>query len=195
MNLRFDTETVLAMVAGTMLLLFINIYDWALFPFPKYWMIAFSTAIVVIIAAIYGVVAGAIVPFAACTISVLAFWDAGIISELVSLLILGVATGHYMAKFEIGKGGFRGLKIVDLIVVEVALAVIVWVFIFPLTGFYFRDMGLTELMIEGVRICGVSTLSVLCVVLPVLLLLNRVFKKRQDTIDARREYLYERNRS
>ena len=195
MNKRFDIEAVVAMIAGTILLVMINVYRWEPFPRPQAWMIGVSTAVVVMVSAVYGVIAGALVPIAACTITGLAFWNAGVVSELVALLILGMMTGHYMDKFDIGRGNFRGLKIVDYAVVEAALAIVIWIFVTPLCKFYVNGAGLSDAIHEGVFYLGITFAIAVCICLPLLLLFNSLFKKRQTAIDTRREYLYERNRS
>lgn len=192
MEKRLDNSAVAAIVTGTILLI---ITDYYMFNFPSLkheWGIVACAVIVMIIAAIYGAIAGALVPFAASVVTGVAFMGLDVLTGFLVLLLFGIATGNYVDKLEVRKGGFAGIRIFDFCMLEIALTILAWICVYPLERFYVYKTDIRSSLDEGVLYCGVSILMILCICLPVLIVCNRLFHRKRLLEDAGKEYLYER---
>lgn len=190
MEKRLDNKAVAAIVAGTVLIIITNSYMSGLPSIPVAWSIQICTVFVVITSAVFGILAGVIMPVAASVIVGIGFLGPAVLDELLLLLLFGVATGHYSGKFMVRRGEFTGIRLFDYCMIEVALAVLAWICIHPLGSFYLYGTDLRISLNEGVRYCGITILANLFICLPVLLLCNRLFKKKRIVEDAEKEYLY-----
>ena len=192
MERKFDTPTVTAIVIGTVLLIITEYYFYGFAPSYVEWAVQICAATIVIIATMYGMVAGILIPAVALTITGAAFMGRDIFDDLVPLMLLGTASGHYMDRLLVRRGDFSGMKILDFCILETALAILAWICIYPLERFYVYATDLRTSLDKGIIYCGVSILGVLCICLPVLFLCNRLFRKKRLIEDARKEYLYDR---
>lgn len=184
---RFDTETVAAIVLGTILLVVSYFLLGVNAAVSDMCLIQIYAIVVVILSAVYGAVAGFVIPFAAFIIIYTANPGSTSVTGILFLVLFGVATGHYGRRFMLREGGFGGMRIVDYVVVETVVAILVWVGINPLFEFYVRTADLRATMLRGISYSGVSIATKLIIGLPLLLLLNRLYKKRRDVAAARDE--------
>lgn len=192
MEKRLDTNAVVAIITGTVLLIITDYYIFH-FPLVKYeWGIVLCAAIVIVIAAVYGSIAGAMVPLAASVITGVAFMGVGVFSGFLVLVLFGIATGNYVDKFEIRNGGFSKIRIFDFCMLETALAILAWICVYPLERFYVYKTDIRLSLDAAIFYCGVSILTNICICLPILIVFNRVFHKKRLLEDAGKEYLYER---
>ncbi|MCR5420632.1 MAG: hypothetical protein K6E98_06490 [Lachnospiraceae bacterium] len=189
MDNKFDNESVMATLFGMILLLIAFLYLGENMKLPQIWLIQLCSLIVVVIAAIYGSVVGVMIPFTAYLILHMVLAGNPSVDSIVYLVILGLGTGHYKDKFMVGVGKFFGIRITDYIVVEGVLVMLVWICIYPLCMFYFQSEDIRVTIFQGLKYFGIALVNVICISIPLLLLLNTVYKKRQDEIDARNEYM------
>ncbi len=192
MDNKFDLKAIISITAGTIILILLNIYSGQGTVIKSEWVIQACSVVVVIIAAIYGMAAGMLVPFAACTIYGVAMRDPLVSREIIFLVFGGMVTGHYRDKFMVYKGGFDRPQMVDFAVIETAVAIIAWICMYPLGGFLLKLVDIGTSLKNGLTYCGVCILAKLCICLPVLLMFNKVFRKKRLIEDARKEYLYDR---
>ena len=150
------------------------------------------SVVVVVIAAVYGIEAGILIPVAACTIYGVTMRDPIITKEIIFLLLAGIVTGHYKDRFMVDKGDFSGVRILDYVVIETGVAVLTWLCLYPLGSFYLKQSDLRVTLTDGLKNCGICMIGKVCICLPVLLLLNVVLKKKFMVEEARKEYLYDR---
>jgi hypothetical protein len=188
MKNRFDTETVASIVLGTMLIVLSYFALTQYTALSDMWLIQIFAIVVVVIAAVYGTVAGLMIPLAAFLVINMANGGRNTDTGMLLLIFSGVATGHYADKFMVRDGKFEGMRLADYAVVETVVAVLAWVCIDPLFNFYVRSWDLRVTMLLGVKFCGISIINMLCVCMPVLLLLNNLYKKYGKIVAARNEY-------
>lgn len=192
MENRLDIEKTVAIITGTVFMIMIYMYLAMETTVPGYVEIQICVAIITVLAAIYGSVAGILIPLASYIAVYVSNPRDGLLSGLLFLVFFGLGTGHFASRFKIRVGRFRGMSLADYAVVEAFLAVIVWVCVQPLCSFYFQKTDLRITLNDGVMNCALTLAIELCIVLPVLLLANRLYGKRQEAIDAKNDYLYER---
>ena len=192
MDNRFDLETVVAILFGTILMTTAYFYLTGNKAVPDIWLMQIMATVVVTISAVYGTISGCVMPLAAYLIVQMAGSGRATVPAMLFLAVFGAATGHYGRRFRIREGKFNGIYLFDYAVIEAVLAILVWVCIYPLSSFYLRMDDLRGTLLKGVGYCGISIINKICVCLPILLLLNAVFKKRSRLREARDEYMYER---
>lgn len=190
MEKRLDGRAVAAIVLGTILVIIVNRYMYVNLSVPREWAIQVCIVIVVIISAVFGILAGAIIPFVSSVIIGASFLGFNAVDELFLLLLFGVTTGHYADRLMVRKGQFVQIRLIDFFMIETALSVLAWICIHPLGRFYMYGTDLRISLNEGVKYCAVSIAANLCICLPVLIVCNRLFRKRRIVEDAEREYLY-----
>ena len=190
MDNSFDSKMVTAIVAGTVLLIIVNVYVWGDAALPDDIAIYLCLAVLVTVSSLFGTVSGLLIPVAACTLSGIVFTRSGAVVEMVLLVIAGVATGHYSDKFNIRHGGFDGLKILDYVVTEFGISVLIFVCVRPLMSLYLYNTDLKETLGAGVISLLISVGIAVCICLPLLLIFNHFYRKKQMVEDARREFLY-----
>ncbi len=188
MKNRFDTETVAAIVLGTILIVisYFGLTEYT--ALPDIWLIQIFAIVVVVIAAVYGTVAGLVIPLAAFLVINMANGGRNTDTAMLLLVFSGVATGHYADKFMVRDGRFKGIRLADYAVVETVVAVLAWVCIDPLFDFYVRSWDLRTTMLDGVKFCGITIVNMLCVCMPLLLLLNSLYKKYGQIVAAGNDY-------
>lgn len=192
MEKRLDNSAVAAIVTGTLILI---ITDYYIFNFPSVkfeWGVALCAVIVMMIAAVYGALAGFLVPFAASVITGVAFMGSSVFTGFLMLTLFGIAVGNYADKFEVRKGGFTGIRIFDFCMLEISVTILAWICVYPLERFYVYKTDIRSSLDSGVLYCGISILMILCICLPVLIICNRLFRRKRLLEDAGKEYLYER---
>lgn len=192
MDKKFDTPTVSAIVIGIILLIITNYIFRGFIPAYYEWAVQICSVVVVIIASMYGMIAGILIPAVALVITGVAFMGPDVFDDLLPLLILGAANGHYMDKLLVRRGDFSGIRILDFCILETALALLGWICIYPLERFYVYATDIRISLNKGIVYCGVSVLADLCICLPVLLICNHLFRKKRLIEDAEKEYLYDR---
>ncbi len=192
MGNKFDVRTIIAMVIGTVLVISLNCMSLAYPQFRGSWLIQACSVVVVVIAAVYGIEAGILIPLAACTIYGVTMRDTIITREIVFLIIGGAVTGHYRDKFMIYNGSFTLDKIMDFVVIETGVGALIWLCLYPLGSFYLKLTDLRITLKDGMVNLGICLLGKLLVCLPLLLLFNAVLKKKHMVEEARKEYLYDR---
>ena len=188
MNKTLDTETALAIVFGTVFMIMVFIYLATGTSVPDYLEVQICAIIVTVMAAIYGSVAGGLIPLASYLIVHLTYPRDGALTGVLFLIFIGLSTGHYASAFKIRTGEFKGISLVDFAVIEVVLAVIVWVCVQPLSGFYIEKADLRSTLNIGVMHFGIAAVTELCICLPILLLANRLFARRQEVSDAGKDF-------
>lgn len=192
MDKRFDAPTVTAIVIGTIMIIITNYCLPGIYSFPLEWAVQVCAVVIVIISAQTGIIAGALMPAVASAIIGIAFMGPDVLIEFLLLELFGVSTGHYMEKLKIRRGEFKGMLILDFCMLEIMLAVLSWLCVYPLGSFYMYRLDLRDLLSMGMIHCGVSVLADLCICLPILLVFNRMFRQKRLVEDAQREYLYDR---
>ncbi|MCR5235085.1 MAG: hypothetical protein K6E53_14440, partial [Lachnospiraceae bacterium] len=106
MSKGFDTETVAAIVFGTILIVISYFSLMRYTGMSDIWMIQIFSVVVVVIAAVYGTVAGLMIPLAAFLVINMANGGRNTDTGMLLLIFSGVATGHYADKFMVRDGRF-----------------------------------------------------------------------------------------
>ena len=184
MENRFDTETTVATIVGSVFMILVYMSLVMGTTVSDYVEVQICAIIVTVMAAIYGSAAGCLIPLISYLVVRISYPRDGALTGMLFLIVFGVATGHYASRFKIRKGKFRGISLVDFAVIETVLAIIVWVCVESLYGFYFERSDLRYALNDCVRHCGLSIAGELCIGLPILLLANSLYRKRQDAINA-----------
>lgn len=192
MENRLDVEKTVAIIIGTVFMIMVYMYLAMKTTVPGYVEVQICVAIVTVIAAIYGSAAGILIPLVSYLVVYVSDPRDGALTGLLFLIFFGLGTGHFASRFKIRYGRFKGIGLVDYAVVEAFLAVIIWVCIQPVCSFYFQKTDLRSTLNDGVMYCAFTLAIELCIGLPLLLLANYMYKKRQEAIDAKNDYLYER---
>jgi hypothetical protein len=190
MDSRFDTKTVISIVTGTILLIITNAMVWNIPLLGDEWAIRICAVILVIVASVSGTITGILVPLVSCLLTGVVFGRPDAFIQMGILLVTGAVTGHYAEKTGVKYGRFSGIAILDYVVIETGAAVIAWLCIQPLLNLYAYKRDLRVTIPGGLYECLISVGGKLFICLPVLLILNHFFRKRQMVEDAKREYLY-----
>ncbi len=192
MENRLDVEKTIAIITGTVFMIMVYMYLAMGTNLPGYVEIQICVAIVTVMAAVYGSAAGILIPLLSYLTVYVSNPRDGTLPGLLFLVFFGLGTGHFASRFKIRNGRFRGMSLADFAVVESFLAMIIWVCVQPLCSFYFQKTDLRSTLNDGVMNCAFTMAIELCIGLPVLLLANRLYGKRQEAIEAKNDYLYER---
>ena len=190
MENRFDTKTVISIVVGTILLIMINVTVWNIPYIGDEWAIRICAVALVIVASISGIVTGVLVPVVSCILTGVVFGRPDAFIEMCILFVTGSATGHYAEKTGVKYGRFSGIAILDYAVIETGAAIIGWLCLYPLLYLYAYRQDLRMTIPTGLRECLISIGGKVFICLPVLIISNHFFRKRQMVEDAKREYLY-----
>ena len=190
MDNKFDTATVISIVTGTILLIITFVSVWNTPFIPDEWAVRIGGAVLVLVASVSGTVTGLTVPVFSCLLTGIVFNRPDTFAQMGLLLVTGVITGHYADKIGIKYGRFHGISILDFAVIETGAAVISWLCLYPLLQVYVYRQDLRITVPHGLFECVISVGVKIFICLPVLLIFNHFFKKRQMVEDARREYLY-----
>ncbi len=192
MDKRFDIHTVTAIVIGTLMIIITNYYMHGYSPFPEEWTVQICSAIIIVTAAMTGTVAGFLMPLVSSLIVGIALMGSDVTVGFLLLALFGISTGHYMERLGVRRGEFTGIRIFDFCMLQIMLAIIAWICVYPLSNFYMYGHDLRDTLNRGAVHCGVSILIEMCICLPVLILCNRLFRQKRLVEDAQREYLYDR---
>ena len=192
MDNRLDMETAAATVLGTIFMILVYSSLAMGTAVPDYVEVQICAIIVTAVAAIYGSVAGGLIPLVSYLAVHISYPRSGALTGMFFLIFFGIATGHYATRFKIRAGKFKGISLADYAVVEAVLAIIVWVCVQPLCSFYLNKADLRDTLNEGVIYCGLTIATELIICLPILMLANSLYAKRQKAMDTGNDYLYER---
>ncbi len=184
MDNRLDMETAVATVLATVLMITVYIYLTGEMGVPDYLEVQICAIIVTVMAAIYGSAAGGLIPLASYLVVQLSYPRNGALTGMIFLIFIGIATGHFAVRFRIRSGNFKGISLVDYAVIEALIAIIVWVCVQPISSFYINKADLRDTLNTGVIYCGLFIVNAVCICLPVLLLANRLFRKRFEEAEA-----------
>ena len=190
MENRFDTKTVISIVVGTILLITINVSIWSTPLVGDEWAIRICAVVLVTAASISGTAMGVLVPVVSCLLTGVVFRRPDAFIEMCILFVTGAATGHYAEKTGVKYGKFTGMAILDFAVIETGAAIIGWLCLQPLLNLYAYGKDLRVTIPGGLNECLISIGGKMFICLPVLLISNYFFRKRQMVEDAKREYLY-----
>ena len=190
MDNKFDTRTVVSIVTGTILLIITNVSVWSTPVIGDEWAIRISAAILVIVAAISGTITGVLVPVFSGLLTGIVCSRPDAFAQMGLLLVTGAATGHFADKVGVKFGRLHGIAILDFTVIEVCAAVIGWLCLYPLLYAYDYGQDLRKTIPYGLREAVISAVIKLLICMPILIIMNHFFMKRQMVEDARREYLY-----
>ncbi len=186
----FDRKAVITSVTGTILLIIINAVIWYSPDLGDEWAIRICSVVLIIVASVSGTVTGILVPLASCLLTGILFNRPDAFIEMGLLLVTGAVTGHYADKIGVKYGKFEGIAILDYTVIQTGVAVVSWLCLQPLLYLYFFKQDLRRLIPYGLRECLISIGTKLLICLPILLVSNHFFRKKQMVEDAKREYLY-----
>jgi riboflavin transporter FmnP len=192
MENRLDMETATAITAASVFMISVYLYMALETGVPDYLEVQICAIIVTVMAAIYGMAAGILIPLVSYIAVHLSYPRSGALTGMLFLIFIGAATGHYAGQFRIREGRFKGKSLADYAVIETVLAVIVWVCMQPICSFFIDEADLRTTLNNGIMYCGISVVNELCICLPVILLANRLYGKRQEAMKAGEDYLYER---
>ncbi|MCR4807996.1 MAG: hypothetical protein K5857_10035 [Lachnospiraceae bacterium] len=190
MDNLFNKRSVIAIVTGTILLTVTNLTVWFTPAVDDRWAIRICAVILVIVASVSGILAGILIPVASCLFTGVVFSRPDAFLEMVLLLVTGAIMGHYSDKLEVSHGRFGGIYILDFTVIATGASIIAWLCIQPLAVLYVNLVDLRESISVGMDECLISVGAKLLICLPILLILNHFYRKRQMVEDAKREYLY-----
>ena len=131
----------------------------------------------IIIAAIYGDIAGFIVPAAACAIvgAILSKYVA--IEEFLMLGVIGIGTGYYANRFRVREGEFGKSEIRLFLVIEAIIAVFMWLFARPMTYLYLYKLSMIEVINSGFKDLIAELLLVCVVGVPILIFMSFIAKQ------------------
>ena len=192
MDKRFDIHTVTAIVIGTIMIIITNYYMHGLSPLPEEWTVQICSAVIIVIASMTGTTAGLLMSLVPSIIVGIALLGPDVMVSFLILALFGISTGHYMERLGVRRGEFTGIRIFDFCMLQIMLAIITWICVYPLSNFYMYGRDLRDMLDRGVVHCGIAILIGLFICLPVLLLCNRLFRQKRLVEDAQREYLYDR---
>lgn len=190
MDNAFDKRTVISIVTGTIILIITNATIWTSPSVGDEWAVRICAVVLVIVSSISGTLTGFLVPLASCLLTGVVFGRPDAFLQMCLLLVTGVISGHYAGKTGVKYGRFEGIAILDYAVIETGAAIISWMCIQPLIYLYAYRQDLRTTIPRGFYECLISIGGKLIICLPVLLILNHFFRKRQLVEDAKREYLY-----
>ena len=190
MENRFDTKTVIYIVVGTILLITVNASVWNIPRIGDEWAIRICAVALVIIASVSGTITGILVPVVSCLLTGVVFGRQDAFLEMSLLFVTGAASGHYAEKIGVKYGRFAGIAILDYAVIETGAAIIGWLCLKPLLNLYVYGQDLRVTIPGGLIECLISIGGKIFICLPILLISNHFFRKRQMVEDAKREYLY-----
>jgi hypothetical protein len=154
------------------------------------WTIRISSVVLVFIATIYGTLSGALIPLAACLFTGIILNHPEAFFDLAMLMVSGLATGHYAEKLGVLHGRFTKWFLLDFVIIVTGAEIVAWLCVRPLLFLYAYGKDLRITIDEGLLECMISVAVKLCICLPLLLIANHFFRKRQMIEDAKREYLY-----
>lgn len=190
MDERFDTRTVISIVTGTILLIITNATVWSVPAIGDEWAVRICAVVLVFVASISGTLTGILVPMASGLLTGVVFSRTDAFTNMILLLVTGAVTGHYSGKIGVKHGRFTGIAILDYAVIETGAAVISWLCLQPLLNLYVYGQDLRVTIPMGLDELLISLGGKLLICLPVLIISNHFFRKRQMVEDAKREYLY-----
>ncbi len=177
-------------MVGTILLIIINVSVWNAPFVGDEWAIRICAPVLVMVASVSGIVTGILVPVVSCLLTGVVFGRPDAFIEMCILLVTGAVTGHYAGKIGVKYGRFTGMAILDYAVIETMTAIIGWMCLQPLLYLYAYGQDLRDTIPRGLTECLISMGGKIFICLPVLLIFNHFFRKKQMVEDAKREYLY-----
>ena len=177
MSEKFDLRTVFAIIIGSFIMSIINLGIWHHNVFSPEISIPLSAIVVVVLAAMYGVIAGVMIPVIGCFVFGAVVDTSVAIAEMLALLALGLSAGFYMDKFMVHKGDFDGIRVLDFCVVQLQSSTIVWMFLRPLCLFYLYKYDIGEALFSSFTSFAIAMGVQVFICAPVLMLLSKHIKR------------------
>ena len=177
MSGKFDLKTVFAIIIGSFILSIINFGMWQHNIFSPEISIPISAIVVVVLATMYGMITGIMIPVIGCFIFGAVVDTPVAVAQMLALLALGISAGLYMDKFAVDKGDFNGIKILDFCVVQLQSSTIVWMFLRPLCLFYFYRYDIIDALFSSLFSFAIAVSVQICVCVPILVVLSKHIKR------------------
>ncbi len=191
MDEKYDGNSVITIILATLVLIAVSCLWRFREVFSRESIIQFGIVIVIIVSAVHGTLAGAVIPVVSCLICGIAFQDVYAVGYGCMLLVFGLSTGHFSDRFKIRDGEFAGALIVDYIMIEIVASIMAWVCIYTLGVFFIRKGDMRVYLYNGVANCGIALGEAVLICLPLLLFCNSVYKNKRMVDKANKEYLYD----
>ena len=181
MNKYYNYKTVIGIVISgiilTVIILCLNLYT----PVNNEYTIIISSMVVIIVASVLGPIAGILTPFIGYAVCTTLLPGTVAVEGFIMLLFAGFSGGHYAEKFGVCKGTFFKRARFDFCIVEICVAAMSWVFVYPIVNVFLFKTPIDRCVMIGFGYFIVAVASILVVCLPIMIILNMFYVRSLET--------------